>query len=80
MDYERNRVKTIIDSFSIDAVIMHMNQNCRTLSLSQARIMDYIMNTLDLPVLLFHADSMDDRHFSKEQISTRLEAFFEGLE
>jgi benzoyl-CoA reductase/2-hydroxyglutaryl-CoA dehydratase subunit BcrC/BadD/HgdB len=78
--YEQKRVKELIEIFNIDAVIMHMNQNCRVLSLSQANIVEYLHNTLGIPTLVIHADSMDDRHFSIGQMSTRIEAFLEGLE
>lgn len=74
------RMKRFILSYHIDAVIMHMNQNCRTNSLSQTLLKESITNELGLPVLIFHSDSMDDRYFSKAQIATRLEAFFENLD
>jgi|GEM_PF-1416201 len=76
---ELQGLKRMIEAYEIDGVIMHMNQNCRTLSLSQPQIMEYLIKELETPTLMLHADSMDERHFSLGQITTRLEAFLEDL-
>jgi len=72
-------VKKIVEDFDIHAVIMHMDRTCRPMSLPQYELMRYIREELETPVLLFDADSMDERYFSQSQIATRLEAFLEGL-
>lgn len=76
---KKEKIKDLIKDFKIDAVVLHMDRSCRPISLPQYELMDYIEKELKTPVLLFDADSMDERYFSKSQIATRVEAFMENL-
>ena len=79
IEQRKKLIKNIIRDFNIQGVIMHMDRTCRPMSLPQYDLMKYIQESLNIPAMLFHADSMDERYFSESQISTRLEAFLEGL-
>ncbi|MBN2534814.1 MAG: 2-hydroxyacyl-CoA dehydratase [Spirochaetales bacterium] len=73
------KVKNIIEDFSIDAVIMNLDQNCRFFSLRQRQLQDYLVNELAIPTLVIQVDSLDNRQFSPAQFSTRIEAFLENI-
>ena len=79
IEQRKKLIKNIIRDFNIQGVIMHMDRTCRPMSLPQYDLMKYIQESLNIPAMLFNADSMDERYFSESQISTRLEAFLEGL-
>ncbi len=79
IEQRKKLINNIIHDFNIQGVIMHMDRTCRPMSLPQYDLMKYIQESLNVPAMLFHADSMDERYFSEAQISTRLEAFLEGL-
>ncbi len=79
IEQRKKLIKNIIRDFNIQGVIMHMDRTCRPMSLPQYDLMKYIQESLNVPAMLFNADSMDERYFSESQISTRLEAFLEGL-
>jgi len=79
IEQRKRLIKKIVRDFNIQGVVMHMDRTCRPMSLPQYELMKYIQESLNVPAMLFHADSMDERYFSDAQISTRLEAFLEGL-
>ena len=79
LQHKKEKMKNMIRDFKIDAVVLHMDRSCRPISLTQYELMHYIEKELNVPVLLFDADSMDERYFSKSQVATRVEAFMENL-
>jgi benzoyl-CoA reductase/2-hydroxyglutaryl-CoA dehydratase subunit BcrC/BadD/HgdB len=79
IEQRKKLIKKIIRDYNIQGVVMHMDRTCRPMSLPQYELMKYIQESLNVPAMLFHADSMDERYFSDAQVSTRLEAFLEGL-
>lgn len=79
MKQRLDTVKRGIKQFSADAVILHMNQNCRFWSLCQTQLADCLVNELKIPSLLIQADHLDQRIISEAQLTARVEAFLENL-
>lgn len=80
VEYKNEKIKRLIDEYSIDGVIMHCDRSCRPQSLPQYEMKRYLTEELNFPVLLFDADTMDDRYFAPSQITTRFEAFVEKID
>jgi len=79
IELRKRLIKRIVHDYDIQGAILHMDRTCRPMSLPQYELLKYIRESLGIPALLFHADSMDERYFAEAQIATRLEAFLEGL-
>jgi len=80
INFRKESIKKLIKYFNIDGVIIHIDRSCRPISLPQFELLKYIEDELKIPAVHFDADSMDERYFSKAQVSTRIEAFLERLE
>lgn len=80
LKHRKESMRRLIQDFSIEGVVMHMDRSCRPISLPQYELMKYVQEDLHVPALLFDADSMDGRYFSESQVSTRIDAFMERLE
>lgn len=73
-------MREMIESFSIDGVILHSDRSCKPYSLGQIDQRDRLVNEAGIPALLLEADHNDPRSFSEEQATARLEAFVETME
>jgi benzoyl-CoA reductase/2-hydroxyglutaryl-CoA dehydratase subunit BcrC/BadD/HgdB len=69
----------VCDDYQLDGVILHSDRSCKPYSIGQIDQRDQLINQYGIPALLLEADHNDPRAFSQEQISNRLEAFFEML-
>ena len=79
IDYRQQMIRKLIEQYRLDGVIIHCDRSCRSQSLPQYELRRYLAEELDIPVLIFDADSLDDRFFSASQVTTRCEAFIEKL-
>ncbi len=79
LEFRKHKIRRMISDFAIDGVVMHMDRSCRPVSLPQFELCRYVEEDLGVPVLLFDADSMDERYFAGNQVLTRIEAFMERL-
>jgi benzoyl-CoA reductase/2-hydroxyglutaryl-CoA dehydratase subunit BcrC/BadD/HgdB len=73
-------MRTMVEGFSLDGVILHSDRSCKPYSLGQIDQRDQIVDTLGVPALLLEADHNDPRAWSEEQSVNRIEAFIEMLE
>ena len=69
----------VCDDYHLDGVILHSDRSCKPYSIGQIDQRDQLINRFGIPALLLEADHNDERAFSQEQITNRLEAFFEML-
>lgn len=79
VQYRQDVLKTAIEKFDIDAVIINMSQSCRAWSSTQTHFMNYIEKELGIPNLMIQADTFDERCISEAQIITRIESFLENI-
>lgn len=79
INQKEQTLRTLIESFDIDGVVMHADRSCRTQTLPMHELKNRLSADLNMPVLLFDSDSMDERFFAPSQITTRFEAFVEML-
>ncbi|HET8706598.1 MAG TPA: 2-hydroxyacyl-CoA dehydratase family protein, partial [Pseudomonadales bacterium] len=73
-------MKTLVEKFSIDGVLLHSDKSCKPYSLGQIDQRDEIIHQLNKPAMLLHGDHNDSRAYSDEQAQTRIEAFIEMME
>jgi len=73
-------MKGMINTFSVDGMVMHSTRSCKPYSVGQFDLRKAITSDLDLPAVIIDADIADERVWSEQQIHTRLEAFCETLE
>jgi benzoyl-CoA reductase/2-hydroxyglutaryl-CoA dehydratase subunit BcrC/BadD/HgdB len=71
------RIKTLIEKYDIDGVVMHSNRSCKPYSFGQYDLRKMIFNELKVPVLILEADMVDERNFSSHQIAGRIDTFME---
>jgi benzoyl-CoA reductase/2-hydroxyglutaryl-CoA dehydratase subunit BcrC/BadD/HgdB len=69
----------VCEDYRLDGVILHSDRSCKPYSIGQIDQRDQLINRYGIPALLLEADHNDQRAFSQEQITNRLEAFFEML-
>jgi benzoyl-CoA reductase/2-hydroxyglutaryl-CoA dehydratase subunit BcrC/BadD/HgdB len=79
MDIMVKRIKTLIQTFAVDGMIMHSNRSCKPYSLGQYDIARTIREETGIPVLIIEADMVDSRSYAEAQVRTRIEAFLESL-
>ncbi len=65
--------------YAIDGVVFHRNRSCLPISLGQMDIRRALQEQLGIPSVIIDADHMDERHFSRAQFETRVDAFMEML-
>ncbi|WP_411002660.1 2-hydroxyacyl-CoA dehydratase subunit D [Paenibacillus sp. TH7-28] len=80
IDFKNDKIMDLINNFNINGVVMHCDKSCRPQSLPQYELVRKLNEQLHLPVLIFDADTMDDRYFSPSQVLTRFEAFVEKMQ
>jgi benzoyl-CoA reductase/2-hydroxyglutaryl-CoA dehydratase subunit BcrC/BadD/HgdB len=73
-------MRTMVDDFAIDGVILHSDRSCKPYSLGQMDQRDRLVNALEVPALLLEADHNDPRAYSEQQADARLEAFVEMMD
>lgn len=79
VDQMARRVVQMVEKYHVDGMVMHSNRSCKPYSLGQYDIRRIVQQAKGIPVLLIEADIVDERCFSEQQISTRIEAFMETL-
>lgn len=79
IDLMFEKVKTLIERYSVDGVVMHSNRSCKPYSLGQYDIARMISDNTAKPVLVIEADMTDSRVFSSAQVQDRILAFIESL-
>ncbi len=72
-------LKKLIQKYKADGLVMHSNRSCKPYSLGQYDLRRMLIKELDIPVLIFEADMVDERSFSEAQTETRIDAFMEML-
>jgi benzoyl-CoA reductase/2-hydroxyglutaryl-CoA dehydratase subunit BcrC/BadD/HgdB len=72
-------MRTMIDDFSIDGVILHSDRSCKPYSLGQIDQRDRLVSEVGVPALLLEADHNDPRVWAEEQSLARIEAFVEVM-
>ncbi len=78
--HKLSTMKSMIQDFKMDGVILHSDRSCKPYSLGQMGQRDALVNGLGVPSLLLEADHSDPRSFSDEGLFGRIEAFIETME
>jgi len=79
LDYKAKHISSLVDEYSLDGFVFHLNRGCKSQCLSQYRLQQIIKEKFGINSLIIDGDSMDPRFFSENQITTRIEAFMESL-
>jgi len=79
----QKRIDMVLDScrkYKIDGAILHSNKSCKPISLGQMDVRRALMDSLEIPSVMFEADHMDVRDWNEAQVKNRLDAFMDMLE
>ncbi|RJP68029.1 MAG: 2-hydroxyacyl-CoA dehydratase [Candidatus Abyssobacteria bacterium SURF_17] len=79
----KKRIDLVLDAcrkYKIDGAILHSNKSCKPISLGQMDLKRALMETLEVPSVVFEADHMDVRNWNDAQVKNRLDAFMDMLE
>lgn len=71
------KMKSLIQKYNVDGVVMHSNRSCKPYSFGQYDLQKMIREKLKIPALIIEADMVDERNFSESQIESRIDAFME---
>jgi benzoyl-CoA reductase/2-hydroxyglutaryl-CoA dehydratase subunit BcrC/BadD/HgdB len=71
------KMKSLIQKYHVDGVVMHSNRSCKPYSFGQYDLQKMIREKLNIPTLILEADMVDERNFSESQIESRIDAFME---
>jgi benzoyl-CoA reductase subunit B len=78
---ERYRqIKTYVESWHADALVIHSVKSCRLFSAGQGDMREYFTKELGIPTLMVESDLEDPRYYAEAQMKNRIDAFFESLE
>lgn len=72
-----DKMKSLIEKYNVDGVVMHSNRSCKPYSFGQYDLEKMIREKLNIPTLILEADMVDERNFSESQIESRIDAFME---
>ena len=75
----RELISRYIRDYQADAMVIHSVKSCRSFSIGQADLRDFLIHERSIPSLLIESDLADPRYFSKAQLKNRIDAFFESL-
>lgn len=78
--YKLRHMKQMVDDFDLDGVLMHSDRSCKPYSLGQIDQARLMLSEAGIPSLILESDHNDERIFSEEQVTTRLQAFAEMLQ
>ncbi len=68
-----------VRDYHADGVVIHSIKSCRSFSMGEGDMREYLAKDRDIPTLLIESDHVDPRYYSEAQIKNRVEAFFETL-
>ncbi|MBM4319163.1 MAG: 2-hydroxyacyl-CoA dehydratase [Deltaproteobacteria bacterium] len=75
----RELLSRLCRDMAVDGVIFHSNRSCKSYSIGQREIADWLQQTLGIRCLVLEADHADERAYSDEAVESRLEAFLESF-
>ncbi len=74
------QIKTYIEDWNADALVIHSIKSCRLFSAGQGDMREYFAKELGVPTLMVESDLEDPRYYSEAQMKNRIDAFFESLQ
>ena len=69
----------MVKEFKLDGVILHSDRSCKPYSVGQMDQRNKLIEEFQIPAMLLEADQNDENAYSEEQVSIRIESFFEML-
>ena len=79
MPMRTHLLERYVRDYAADGVVIHSIKSCRSFSMGQGDIREYLAKECDIPTLLIESDHVDPRYFSEAQTRNRVDAFFETL-
>jgi benzoyl-CoA reductase subunit B len=76
----RELIRSYLEEYAADAVVIHGIKSCRSFTVGQGDLRDWLIHELDVPTLYVESDHEDPRYFAPAQMKNRMDAFFESLE
>lgn len=73
------QIKTCIEDWDADALVIHSVKSCRLFSAGQGDMREYFIKELGIPTLMVESDLEDPRYYAEAQMKNRIDAFFEAL-
>lgn len=74
------QIKSYIDDYDADALVIHSIKSCRLFSAGQGDMREYFTKELGVPTLMVESDLEDPRYYAEAQMKNRIDAFFESLQ
>ncbi len=72
-------IEKYVRDYKADAVILHSIKSCRSFSMGEGDMREYLAKERGIPTLLVESDHVDPRYYSEAQMKNRVDAFFETL-
>ena len=76
----RELIRDYVRQYAADAVVIHGIKSCRSFTVGQGDLRDWLIHELDVPTLYVESDHEDPRYFAPAQMKNRMDAFFESLD
>lgn len=80
MPLRTNLIEKYVKDYHADAVVLHSIKSCRSFSMGEGDIREYLAKDKGIPTLLIESDHVDPRYYSEAQMKNRVDAFFETLD
>ncbi|MFQ5463635.1 MAG: 2-hydroxyacyl-CoA dehydratase, partial [Phycisphaerae bacterium] len=74
------QIRTYIEDWDADALVIHSIKSCRLFSAGQGDMREYFTQDLGVPTLMVESDLEDPRYYAEAQMKNRIDAFFESLQ
>jgi benzoyl-CoA reductase subunit B len=79
MPMRTDLIEKYVKDYHADGVVIHSIKSCRSFSMGQGDIREYLAQNKNIPTLLIESDHVDPRYYSEAQLKNRVDAFFETL-
>ena len=73
-------IEKYVRDYRADAVVLHSIKSCRSFSMGEGDMREYLAKERGIPTLLVESDHVDPRYYSEAQMKNRVDAFFETLD
>lgn len=73
-------IMEMLEDYSLDGFVLYSNRSCKIASFGAYDVMDIVSKRTGIPGLIFDADHGDPRRYSRAQVRSRLENYFELLD
>jgi benzoyl-CoA reductase/2-hydroxyglutaryl-CoA dehydratase subunit BcrC/BadD/HgdB len=80
IDGRADLIIEMVGDYSLDGFVLYSNRSCKIASFGAYDVLDIVRKKTGIPGLIFDADHGDPRRYSRMQVRSRLESYFELLD